>query len=118
LMTHPGVGALTALAFVLIIGKAERFQCGQTSGVLFGIGALGGLERRQESSSSGGTYCAILASYGRIACAASTNSTPWYLRRILVAKPLPARRERLTKPLRKPTKTRPFHTRVPRVHEV
>ena len=28
LMTHPGVGALTALAFVLIIGEAERFQCG------------------------------------------------------------------------------------------
>src|SRR5215475_15649670 len=26
LMTHPGVGALTALAFVLIIGEAERFQ--------------------------------------------------------------------------------------------
>src|SRR5713226_1355527 len=25
LMTHPGVGPLTALAFVLIIGKAERF---------------------------------------------------------------------------------------------
>jgi transposase len=29
LMTHPGVGALTALAFVLIIGKAERFPCGK-----------------------------------------------------------------------------------------
>src|SRR4029077_10607653 len=29
LMTHPGVGPLTALAFVLIIGKAERFQCGK-----------------------------------------------------------------------------------------
>ena len=29
LMTHPGVGALTALAFWLIIGKAERFQCGK-----------------------------------------------------------------------------------------
>jgi transposase len=29
LMTHPGVGALTALAFVLIIAKAERFQCGK-----------------------------------------------------------------------------------------
>ena len=28
-MTHPGVGALTALAFVLIIGEAERFQCGK-----------------------------------------------------------------------------------------
>src|SRR4029077_7410742 len=29
LMTHPGVGTLTALAFVLIIGKAERFHCGK-----------------------------------------------------------------------------------------
>jgi transposase len=29
LMTHPGVGALTALAFVLIIGEAERFGCGK-----------------------------------------------------------------------------------------
>ena len=28
LMTHPGVGALTALAFVLIMGRADRFQCG------------------------------------------------------------------------------------------
>src|SRR5437667_8029424 len=27
LRTHPGVGALTALAFVLIIGEAERFGC-------------------------------------------------------------------------------------------
>ena len=29
LMTHPGVGALTGLAFVLIIGKVERFPCGK-----------------------------------------------------------------------------------------
>jgi transposase len=29
LRTHPGVGALTALAFVMIIGKAERFRCGK-----------------------------------------------------------------------------------------
>jgi Transposase IS116/IS110/IS902 family len=29
LMTHPGVGALTAFAFVLIIGKADRFECGK-----------------------------------------------------------------------------------------
>ncbi len=29
LRTHPGVGALTALAFALIIGRAERFQCGK-----------------------------------------------------------------------------------------
>src|SRR6266542_6845834 len=29
LMTHPGVGPLTALAFVLIIGRTDRFQCGK-----------------------------------------------------------------------------------------
>jgi len=29
LMTHPGVGPLTALAFILIIGEAERFGCGK-----------------------------------------------------------------------------------------
>src|SRR5713226_6061676 len=29
LQTHPGVGALTALAFVLIIGRADRFECGK-----------------------------------------------------------------------------------------
>jgi transposase len=29
LMTHPGVGPVTALAFVLIIGDAERFPCGK-----------------------------------------------------------------------------------------
>ena len=29
LMTHPGVGPLTALAFVLIIGTPERFACGK-----------------------------------------------------------------------------------------
>ena len=27
--THPGLGSLTALAFVLIIGRADRFQCGK-----------------------------------------------------------------------------------------
>jgi transposase len=37
LMTHPGVGALTALAFVLIIGKAERFQCGKQVACYLGL---------------------------------------------------------------------------------
>jgi transposase len=37
LMTHPGVGALTALAFVLIIGKAERFQCGKQIAAYLGL---------------------------------------------------------------------------------
>jgi transposase len=37
LMTHPGVGALTALAFVLIIGQAERFQCGKQIASYLGL---------------------------------------------------------------------------------
>jgi len=37
LMTHPGVGALTALAFVLIIGKAERFDCGKQVASYLGL---------------------------------------------------------------------------------
>ena len=37
LMTHPGVGALTALAFVLIIGNAERFQCGKQISAYLGL---------------------------------------------------------------------------------
>jgi transposase len=37
LMTHPGVGSLTALAFVLIIGKADRFQCGKQIASYLGL---------------------------------------------------------------------------------
>src|SRR6266851_282885 len=37
LMTHPGVGPLTALAFVLIIGRAERFQCGKQIACYLGL---------------------------------------------------------------------------------
>ncbi len=37
LMTHPGVGALTALAFVLIIGSPERFACGKQIGSYLGL---------------------------------------------------------------------------------
>jgi transposase len=36
-MTHPGVGALTALAFVLIIGETERFQCGKQIAAYLGL---------------------------------------------------------------------------------
>ena len=44
LMTHPGVGALTALAFVLIIGDAERFRCGKQ------VASYVGLVPTEESS--------------------------------------------------------------------
>src|SRR5215475_619198 len=37
LRTHPGVGALTALAFVLIIGNVERFGCGKQVASYLGL---------------------------------------------------------------------------------
>lgn len=37
LMTHPGVGPLSAMAFVLIIGNAERFQCGKQIASYLGL---------------------------------------------------------------------------------
>jgi transposase len=37
LMTHPGVGPLTALAFVLTIGTPERFPCGKQIGSYLGL---------------------------------------------------------------------------------
>jgi len=37
LMTHPGVGPLTALAYVLIIGTPERFQRGKQIGTYVGM---------------------------------------------------------------------------------
>ena len=37
LMTHPGVGALTALAFTLIIGQVERFHCGKQVASYLGL---------------------------------------------------------------------------------
>jgi len=36
-MTHPGVGALTALAFVLIIGNTKRFNCGKQVASYLGL---------------------------------------------------------------------------------
>jgi transposase len=36
-MTHPGVGAWTALALVLILGDADRFQCGKQVASYLGL---------------------------------------------------------------------------------
>ncbi len=44
LMTHPGVGVLTALAFELVIGTPERFHCGKQ------IASYVGLVPSEESS--------------------------------------------------------------------
>jgi len=49
LMTHPGVGPITALAFVLILGVPHRFRCGkqrQASGQLSGTHPLRAIQRR------------------------------------------------------------------------
>jgi transposase len=37
LMTHPGVGPITALAFVLVIGSPERFSCGKQVASYLGL---------------------------------------------------------------------------------
>ena len=47
LMTHPGVGPVTALAFVLVIGHPERFQSGKQ------IGSYIGLIPQEDSSGEG-----------------------------------------------------------------
>ena len=44
LMTHPGVGPLTALAYVLIIGTPTRFACAKQ------IGSYAGLIPSEDSS--------------------------------------------------------------------
>jgi transposase len=37
LCTHPGVGSLTALAYVLVLGTPDRFQCGKQVGSYLGL---------------------------------------------------------------------------------
>ena len=52
LMTHPGVGPLTALAFVLIIGKAERFGSGKQVASYLGLVPLPGRIQRESAAAS------------------------------------------------------------------
>ena len=65
LMTHPGVGALTALAFVLIIGNAERFQCGKQIASYLGLVPLedssGNRRRLGHITKQGSSIVAFLA---------------------------------------------------------
>jgi transposase len=64
-MTHPGVGALTALAFVLIIGEAERFQCGKQVASYLGLVPLedssGNRRRLGHITKQGSSMLALLA---------------------------------------------------------
>jgi transposase len=55
LATHPGVGPLSALAFVLIIGKAERFRCGKQ--IASYLGRVPSEESSGDRRRLGGTGC-------------------------------------------------------------
>lgn len=64
LMTHPGVGPITALAFVLILGVPERFRCGKQVGSYLGLipceESSGGRQRRGHISKQGNTLLRFL----------------------------------------------------------
>ena len=45
-MTHPGVGPVTALAFVLTMGPAGRFRRGKQVASYFGLIPSGAFQRR------------------------------------------------------------------------
>src|SRR5438094_10615285 len=64
LMTHPGVGPLTALAFVLIIGTPQRFQRGKQIGSNLGLipceDSSGGHQRLGHISKQGNSLLGFL----------------------------------------------------------
>ncbi len=64
LMTHPGVGPITALAFVLILGVPERFGCGKQVGSYLGLipceASSGGRQRLGHISKQGNTLLRFL----------------------------------------------------------
>ncbi len=64
LMTHPGVGSLTALAYVLIIGTPERFHRGKQIGTYVGMipseDSSGGKQRLGHISKQGNSLLRFL----------------------------------------------------------
>jgi transposase len=64
LMTHPGVGPVTALAFVLVIGTPERFRCGKQLGSYLGLipceESSGGRQRLGHISKQGNSLLRFL----------------------------------------------------------
>ena len=75
LMTHPGVGSLTALAFVLIIGSAERFTCGKQIGSYLGL--IPCEDSRCQSSAAGTYQQAREHTVAFLAGGSSTSCRPW-----------------------------------------
>jgi len=92
LMTHPGVGPITALAFVLIIGTPERFHCGKQIGSYVGLipceDSSAGRQRLGHISKQGNTLLRFLLVE---AAQAAVRGDPDWRRRFLH---LAMRRER------------------------
>jgi transposase len=73
LMTHPGVGTLTALSFVLTIGPVERFGCGKQVASYLGLipseYSSGGRQRLGHISKQGNTllrWLLVEAAHGAV----------------------------------------------------
>ncbi len=64
LMTHPGVGAVTALAMVLTLGPVERFESAKQVGSYFGLipseDSSGGKQRLGKISKQGSSFLRFL----------------------------------------------------------
>src|ERR1700722_4652536 len=87
LMTHPGVGPLTALAYVLIIGTPERFHCGKQVGTYVGMipseDSSGGKQRLGHISKQGNSLLRFLLV--QAAQAAARINPEWRRRYIRLA---------------------------------
>jgi transposase len=65
LMTHPGVGLITGLAFVLVIGNPKRFRCGKQIGSYLGLipsedSSAGSQKLRHISKQGNWLFCFLL----------------------------------------------------------
>jgi len=87
LMTHPGVGPLTALAYVLIIGTPERFHCGKQVGTYVGMipseDSSGGKQRLGHISKQGNSLLRFLLA--EAAQAAARINPEWRRRYVHLA---------------------------------
>ncbi len=75
LMTHPGVGPITALAFVLVLGTPDRFRCGKQVGSYLGLipceDSSAGKQRLGHLSKQGNTllrYLLVEAAQAAVRC--------------------------------------------------
>lgn len=84
LMMHPGVGPITALAFVLVLGTPDRFRCGKQVGSYLGLipteQSSGGRQQFGRISKQGNALLGFLL---QEAAQAMVNSDPEWRRRYL-----------------------------------